>query len=164
MHKLFMLVVAAIFFAGCVGMRDKREEVDPFEYMYPMRIEWDDPQQVLKSFYGAKKRGDWKTAFSICNFAEALPRAEAKRIREEWKKDSINWNDRYLFHNWYVVEIEREDGRAIMVVTEFYASKTAEKGTAQADYNEVMALYGKKWKLVADLPLNEEEPEPQKED
>jgi len=161
-RKLFILIVAAVFAAGCAEMRERREGLDPFEYMYPAKIEWDDPQQVLKSFYGAKKRGDWKMAFKICDFTEVLPRAEAKRIREEWKKDSVNWEDRYLFHNWYVVEIERKDGRALMAVTEFYVSKTAEEGVAQANYNEEMVLYRKKWKLVAALPLNEEELGPKK--
>jgi hypothetical protein len=161
MRRVLVLITAIVFVAGCLpdGAR-RRDKVDPFDYMYPKEVDWGNPEQVLKSYYGAKKRGDWKKAFRICDFAEVLPREEADKIREEWKKDSVNWSERYLFQDWYVVEKERKGDTAVMAVMHLYASREAEKGTAQANYSEVLKLYGKKWKLVAALSVEEGEEEP----
>ena len=161
MRKVLLLMTAIVFAAGCLpgGVR-KEDKVDPFDYMYPKHVDWDNPEEVLKSYYGAKKRGDWKKAFRICDFTEVLPRAEADRIKKEWKEDSVNWGDRYMFHDWYVVEKERKGDVATMSVMHFYTSRAAKRGVAQANYDEVLKLYGKKWKLVAAFPVEEVEEEP----
>jgi hypothetical protein len=156
MRRFLILLGAAIFIAGCSGMKPKKDTVDAFDYKYPKTVEWDKPDQVLKSFYGAKKRGDWQKAFEICDFDKVLPSEEAKQIREQWKKDSTNWKDRYLFRDYYVVEKERNNDTAIMLVTEFYISKDVPGDVAHDEYSEVMKKYGSRWKLVAALPKDEE--------
>jgi hypothetical protein len=148
MRRILTLAWALIIVCGCTGMREQPDHVDPFEYMYPSEVEWDKPDRVLKAFYGAKKRGDWKKAFEICDFNEVLPRKEAKRIRGEWKADSANWEKRYKYRNYYVAVKEQTGTTTLLSVTELYPDRNAKEGVGRADYEETMKLYGKRWKLT----------------
>ena len=149
MSRSLIILAVVVAMTGCTWMREKEDIVDPFDYKYPQRVEWDDPERVLKAYYGAKKRGDWKKAFEICDFEEVLPKDKAKRIRESWEEDSAEWPSRYKYHDYYVIEKQRTADTATLLVTEFYPSRGGVKNTAQANYSEMMRLYGKKWKLVA---------------
>ena len=163
MHRFLGLIIGIMFLFGCEGMKPKADDVDAFEYRYPKKVEWKKPEQVLKSFYGAKKRGDWQKAFSICDFNETLSSAEAKNIREQWKKDSTSWKSRYMFRDYYVVERERSKDTATMIVMEFYDSKDEKNGVGKDEYVETMKKYGGKWKLSAALPKDEELKEKEKQ-
>jgi len=158
MHRLLIIIFLIVVAVGCTSNTTGRKNTTKlFEHMYPTKVEWDNPEMTLKSFFGAKKTGDWKKAYEICDFSEVLPRDEAWEIRDAWEKDSVNWVDRYMFHDWYVAEKIREGDTATLVVTEMYNTPDTESGIAQANYNEIMKLYGKKWKLVAALKSDEPE-------
>jgi len=158
MRRILIIAFLIVVAVGCTSNRtDTRNTNNLFKHMYPEKVEWDNPEMVLKSFFGAKKNGDWKKAYEICDFSEVLPRDEAREIRDAWEKDSANWVDRYMFHDWYVAEKIREGDTAILAVTEMYNTADTESGIAQANYSEVMKLYGKKWKLVAALQSDEPE-------
>ena len=157
MSRSLILFAVIIAMTGCAGMREKEDSVDPFDYKYPKRVEWKDPENVLKAYYGAKKRGDWKKAFDICDFKEVLPDDKAKKIRKSWEEDSVEWIARYKYHDYYVIEKERTADTVTMLVTEFYPAKGGVRNTGQANYRETMKLYEKKWKLVAAGTLKDPE-------
>ena len=154
MNRALSLFLIILLIFGCG--KPKPKDIDVFEYRYPKKVEWDKPEQVLKSFYGAKKRGDWQKAFSICDFEEVMPKKEAQAIREQWKNDAPKWKDRYMFRDYYVVERERDNDTARMIVMEFYDSKDEPGGVGRAEYVEIMKKYGNRWKLSFETPSDEE--------
>ena len=148
MKRLFVFTLVLLFFAGCTQMRQKPDKVDPFEYMYPKKVEWDDPVQVLKSYYGAKKRGDWKKAFDICDFGETRSPQEIRQIKEDLKTDSVEWPERYKYHDWRVSKRKMGGETCVLLVTEMRSIHDPKRKAEMRDYEETMKLYGKKWKLV----------------
>ena len=148
MKKTILSFFLVLSIAGCTAMREKEDKVDPYNYMYPKKVKWDEPKEVLKAFYGAKKRGDWKKAFEICNFNETRNKQEIRRIKEDWKKDSAKWEVRYKFHDWHVSEKKEGKDSFVFFVTEFKSIPDPKKRSKMTDYEETMKLYGKKWKLV----------------
>ncbi len=148
MRIILILIGIVIISGGCLSDQMRKDTMDPTELMYPSRVEWDDPEAVLQSYYGAKKRGDWEKAFDICDFEQVLSRSEANKIRRIWKKDSESWPDKYAFTEYYVTLREKKGDTAVVAVIEVYPSRDRKKQFDQSDYEEKLRLYGKKWKLV----------------
>lgn len=151
--KLLRAALIVALCAGVVGCRALRRVPDkktppPPKPLEPIEIDWADPGSVVEGFFDAKKRGDWRKAFSCCDFEERLGAEEAKKIRDEWKKEAPTWPDTYRFSDWIIIEATVRGDYALVSVEHIERAGPGGLEAKQSGFDELLKHYGKRWKIT----------------
>jgi hypothetical protein len=144
-----LTVVLCVSLAGCFGsprVRAKKEPKPP-KPLGPVKIVWSDPGSVVEGFFDAKKRGDWRKAFSCCDFEERLGAAEAAKIREDWKKEAPSWPEMYRNSQWLIVDETVREEYALVSVELIQYSGLAALESERSGFDELVKRYGEVWKI-----------------
>lgn len=119
------------------------------------RIDWQDPVSVTRGFFAAKKRGDWKAAYSCCDYEETLPKEERKRIKEKWKAESQRWPIDYRNTFWIMTAQGIKDDVALVRILVSRRDPITHALTPGETYLEKLKKYKGKWKMTSLLPPEE---------
>jgi hypothetical protein len=114
-------------------------------------MDWRDPVSVMRGFLRAKKRADWRTAYSACDYDETLPREERAKIKKKWKEDCRTWPLEYADTYWEI-QGRRFDGETalvrILVSRRDPITRSLQPGEI---YEERLKRYKDKWKITNPL-------------
>jgi hypothetical protein len=145
-----LTVVLCVTLTGCLGLRrvPEKKEPKPPKPLGPVKINWGDPGSVVEGFYDAKKRGDWRKAFSCCDFEERLGAEEANKIREEWKKEAPAWPEMYQDSQWLIVDETIHGDFALVSVELIRWSGPAALESERSGFDELVERYGERWKIT----------------
>ena len=147
-----LIVVFLAAAGGCGSPPRRRPEPKPVKDE-PVEIDWSVPASVVDGFFDAKKRGDWRKAYSCCDFEERLGKREAKKIRQEWKREAALWPEMYARSLWVVEDYETEGDYALVGVTTIEYGPPGTLDEKRTGFEEVCKRYGKRWKITEfDLP------------
>jgi hypothetical protein len=125
----------------------EKKEPKPPKPLGPVEIVWADPGSVVEGFYDAKKRGDWRKAFSCCDFEERLGADEVAKIREDWKKEAPAWPEMYSQSQWIIVDETVQGDLALVSVELIKWSGPAALESDRFGFDELVKLYGEVWKI-----------------
>jgi len=114
----------------------------------PIDIDWTDAGSVVEGFFDAKKRGDWKKAYSCCDFEERLGSEEAKKIRDEWKQDAANWPEDCRNIRWLIADVETRDDLALVTVVRVRNIGPGALDAEKTGFDELCKRYGDRWKIT----------------
>jgi hypothetical protein len=119
----------------------------------PVEIDWSSPASVVDGFFDAKKRGDWRKAYSCCDFEERLSKEEAREIRDEWKREAKQWPEMYANSLWIVQDFETDGDYALVAVVLIESGGLGSTAEERTGFEELCKLYDKRWKITEfDLP------------
>jgi hypothetical protein len=117
----------------------------------PFHMDWQDPVSVMRGFLRAKKRGDWQTAYSACDYDQTLPREERAKIKKKWKQDCRKWPLEYADTFWQI-ENRRFDGEtAVLRLLVSRRDPITGKLEPGEIYEERLKQYKGKWKITNPL-------------
>ncbi|MBN1917475.1 MAG: hypothetical protein JW889_06160 [Verrucomicrobia bacterium] len=137
---------------GCFLLSRPPDEPAPKPLkLEPIKIDWSDPASVVEGFFDAKKRGDWKKAFSCCDYVETLGDKEAARILAAWKKEASEWVTMYRYSMWFIAaapDIDEQTGMAAVSVVRIDSTGPGAMDTKRTGFVELCKLYGDKWKIT----------------
>ena len=154
---VLLTVVMLAAGGGCGSQPRRRPNPKPKPVKdEPVEIDWSVPASVVDGFFDAKKRGDWRKAYSCCDFEERLGKQEAKKIRQEWKREAPLWPEMYAHSLWIVEDYETEGDYALVGVTTIEYGGPGALGEKRTGFEELCKRYGKRWKITefteSDLP------------
>jgi hypothetical protein len=139
------LLLAAI--GGCMSRRPATEPPKP-RPLEPIEIDWADPGSVVEGFFDAKKRGDWKKAYSCCDFEERLGPKEAKNIRDEWKQEAPTWPATYRGTRWFIASADIRGEYALVSVVQVAYRGPGTLDAEHTGFDELCKRYGDRWKIT----------------
>ncbi len=142
-----ILIFSLVLLCLCVGC-GRKGTLQGTPAKRKEKIVWKDPESVMKGFFRAKKTGDWKTAYKCSDFKETLSRKEARAVKKEWKKDSVNWVENYANHYWLVLDSTIKGKDAVVTVILTMSTYDDEAHTVTKTYDEILKRYGRKWKIT----------------
>jgi len=148
--------------AGCAPSPPQRKPTPKPRKLEPVQIDWSDPASVVEGFFDAKKRGDWKKAFSCCDYEQTLGKKEADKIRNAWQKEARNWPDMYRDSIWLIAappDIDEELGIAVVDVARLDYTGPGSEDVEQTGFAELCKLYGDTWKITSFIVPGEDKPE-----
>jgi hypothetical protein len=144
------LVLAALFLssvAGCMPRRPRNPKSKPAK-LEPIEIDWNDPGTVVEGFFDAKKRGDWRKAFSCCDFEERLGAEEAKKIRDQWKSEASTWPDAYSRSQWFILDMTISGDYALVSVVHIRYVGPGTRDDERTTFDELCKRYSDRWKIT----------------
>jgi hypothetical protein len=145
-----LLTAAAMMALGGCGSEPRKEpkpKPRPIKDK-PVEIDWTVPASVVDGFFDAKKRGDWRKAYSCCDFEERLSKEEAKEIRDEWKREAPLWPQTYANSLWVVQDYETDGDFALVSVVLVEYGGLGSDAETRTGFEELCKLYGKRWKIT----------------
>jgi hypothetical protein len=146
--------------SGCLTPTPPSQAKPRPRKLEPINIDWSDPASVVEGFFDAKKRGDWKKAFSCCDYVEALGEKEAAKIRDAWKKEAREWPTMYRSSSWFIAappDIDEETGMAAVDVVRIDSVGPGGQDTTHTGFVELCKRYGDTWKITTFVVPGEDE-------
>jgi hypothetical protein len=146
--RLLILVLLPLVLtaAGCTGSRPQ-----PVSRRPPFKIEWQDPVSVMRGFLRAKKTGDWRTAYSACDYEETLPKEMRANIKKKWKEESKRWPLEYADTYWQITERRFDAETAVVRILVSRRNPITGELRPGEMYEETLKKYKDKWKITSPL-------------
>lgn len=122
----------------------------------PFRIDWQEPLSVMRGFLRAKKNGDWRTAYSACDYDETLPKPAKADIKKKWKEESKRWPLEYADTYWQIEDRRFDNETAVVRILVSRRNPITGELRPGEIYEETLKKYKDKWKITS--PLVESSP------
>ena len=148
---LLIAGLVGVMASGCFTRRPPERPKPKPPKLEPIKIDWSDPGSVVEGFFDAKKRGDWKKAFSCCDYVEALGEKEAATIRTAWKKEAHEWPRMYRDSIWFIAaapDVDEETGMAAVDVVRIDYIGPGSEDAKHTGFVELCKRYGDTWKIT----------------
>ena len=149
---LFFLAALLAVGSGCSTSDRRWPDRRP-----PRRIDWQEPVSVMRGFFAAKKRGDWKSAYLCCDYEETLPKEERATIKKMWKAESGKWAVEYQHTFWIMTAQGYRDDTALVSILVARRDPITHALSPGETYLERLKKYKNKWKVTGFLASEEPE-------
>lgn len=105
----------------------------------------------MRGFLRAKKNGDWRTAYSACDYDDTLSKQEKASIKKKWKEESKRWPLEYVDIYWQIEDRRFDAETAVVRILVSRRDPITRELRPGEIYEETLKRYKSKWKITSPL-------------